>query len=186
MNSSVLSMETLCILVKVMRMILNAMPGKGREMLRTTVGTLSSCLSCVYPMVVRDEGLEVPVMIVEELWEDKENYAGRESLIKTAKELIEELNPIKPEVLAGARANMKKAGHKEDAWIENKDLARLRAELHELLLRNKGYVPDETNCELFKKYNNIVARIKKLEEEKPTILSDIDIEYEKLIKEELT
>ena len=186
MNSPKLSMEALCLLVKIIKIIIAVIPVKAKNSLRATVPILSSCLSISYPQINKGElEFDAPSMITSELWKDINNNVGRASLLKDAKELIEELNPIKPEVLSSAVSSMKSVSQKADDWIENKDLARLRIEKHQILLKNNGYQPDEKDAELFKKYNNIVARIKKLEEERHTILGDIDTEYEKLIKKGL-
>ena len=160
-----------------------------KAILRSAVPALTGFISNTYPQIVRsgtkNQDFGNPEMIISDLWEDVSDYKGRDDLLNDAKYLIEELNPIKPEILSSAKVSMKskqKTTKDTDNWIVEKDLMKLRNEMHNLLLSNNGYLPDESDPELFKRYNNILARIRRLEEEKPNILADIDSEFREIVK----
>jgi hypothetical protein len=210
LNSPLVPMEALSILIKsrvkrimqlVLKTLIDIIPLKDRKVLREALPTLRGFISNNYPQLMKsvkmtetaDEQVVFgqPEMILRDMWSNigkTEGYTGQTFVLKDVKYIIEALNEIKVENLINAKNYMDKKVklQSNDPFSGSAEIIKLRKELHELLLKNKGNVPDQSNIEDYNKYNLLVQKIQRKEDEKPTIYGSVDEIYKQMIKETIT
>jgi len=197
-------MEALCCLVKAVRFLMDVLPPSLRKQLREVVPVFRGFMSTGYPQIIKPEktpgnykesmNFGNPDMMVSEAWKNIQStgqYTGYQDLVVSVKQIIEFLNPIKTEALANAKITMdrvvklQEANKKNDSWVKSQEVIRVRKEMYEIMAKYGGKVPTEAHYDDYIRYNNAISKIKRYEEEKPTILEDIDNAYKELLKEEM-
>ncbi len=184
----------------VIRTLIDFLAAKDKKRLREVVPALTGFISSGLPKLTAASGktpgaagFREPEKLLQDIWgqvsSDSDGYLGKQDLLKEVKYIIEELNPLKQEKVASARAAMEKKAKLQNTMGNHNtgpdadEAAKARREVNLILLRNKGREPDQTNYEDYEKYNALLAKIKRMEMDRPTIFSDVDAVYAGMIKE---
>lgn len=186
----------------VIRLLIDFISKKDKKILRQTIRVLSGFLGNGIPLVMKSintyDGysekmqetfaFQEPEVLLTMMWgssEEYENSIEKPYISKDVQYILQALSEIKPDSLSEATKNFEKSAKLEahSSLYESSEIALLRKEANSILLKNNGKVPTESNPEDFSKYQLIMQKINKKEEENPTIFSDIDEIYKSILKE---